>query len=196
MYRLAGQKVHSNSGQMWSLSLRDNRWCHSRRYPKWLERRIFKDDKCWWPGVHGESRVQLKCICSNRDGPRDYHSKRSKSHREKQVTYDITHRWNLKRGYKWTCLQNGNRVTDVEKNVWSLGRSGGMDKLGDWNWHIHTTLYKIWRRECNPLPCSCLENLMDEGARWAPSHGSLVGTTHGVTRSQTRLSDSHTHIHI
>ena len=30
-------------------------------------------------------------ICSNMDGPRDYHTKCSKSDREKQVSYDITY---------------------------------------------------------------------------------------------------------
>ena len=33
----------------------------------------------------------------------------------------------------------------------------------------------------NPLQCSCLVNPMDRGTWWA--------TVHGVTRSQTRLSD-------
>ena len=33
----------------------------------------------------------------------------------------------------------------------------------------------------NPLQYSCLQNPMDGGARWA--------TVHGVTKSQTRLSD-------
>ena len=33
----------------------------------------------------------------------------------------------------------------------------------------------------HPLPYSCLENPMDRGAWWA--------TVHGVTESQTRLSD-------
>ena len=33
----------------------------------------------------------------------------------------------------------------------------------------------------NPLRYSCLENPMDKGAWWA--------TVHGVTKSQTRLSD-------
>ena len=35
----------------------------------------------------------------------------------------------------------------------------------------------------NPLQYSCLENPMDRGACWA--------TVHGVTKSQTRLSDQH-----
>ena len=33
-------------------------------------------------------------ICSNMDGPRDYHTKWSKS--ERQIPYDITYMWNLK----------------------------------------------------------------------------------------------------
>ena len=37
----------------------------------------------------------------------------------------------------------------------------------------------------NTLQYSCLENSMDRGAWWA--------TAHGVAKSQTRLSDFHTH---
>ena len=35
-------------------------------------------------------------ICSNMDGPRDYHRKWSKSESERQIPYDITYMWNLK----------------------------------------------------------------------------------------------------
>ena len=35
-------------------------------------------------------------ICKIIDGPRGYHTKRSKSERERQLPYDITYRWNLK----------------------------------------------------------------------------------------------------
>ena len=35
-------------------------------------------------------------ICSNMDGPGDYHTKWSKSDRERQISYDITYKWNLK----------------------------------------------------------------------------------------------------
>ena len=34
--------------------------------------------------------------CSNMDGPRDYHTKWSKSERERKIPYDITYMWNLK----------------------------------------------------------------------------------------------------
>ena len=40
----------------------------------------------------------------------------------------------------------------------------------------------------NPLQYSCLENSMDKGT-WQV-------TVHGVAKSQTQFSDSHTHIYI
>ena len=49
---------------------------------------------------------------------------------------------NLKIWYKWTYLQNRNRVTDVENKI-MVTKEGEGDKLGDWNYHIHTTIYKI-----------------------------------------------------
>ena len=36
-------------------------------------------------------------ICSNMDGPRDYHTKWSQSDRERQLSYDTTYMWNLKK---------------------------------------------------------------------------------------------------
>ena len=41
-------------------------------------------------------REQNNAICSNMDGPRDYHTKGSKSKREKQIPYDIIYMRNLK----------------------------------------------------------------------------------------------------
>ena len=35
-------------------------------------------------------------ICSNMDATRYYHTKWSKSERERQIPYDITYMWNLK----------------------------------------------------------------------------------------------------
>ena len=37
-------------------------------------------------------------ICSNMDATRDYHTKWSKSERERQTPYDIIYMWNLKHG--------------------------------------------------------------------------------------------------
>ena len=51
------------------------------------------------------------------NGPREYYAKWSKSDRERQTSYDITYTWNLKKWYKWTYLQNINRLTDIEKKL-------------------------------------------------------------------------------
>ena len=37
-------------------------------------------------------------ICSNMDATRDSHTKWSNPERERRITYDITHMWNLKYG--------------------------------------------------------------------------------------------------
>ena len=41
-------------------------------------------------------REQNNATCSSMDGPRDYHTKQSKSERERQMPYGITYVWNLK----------------------------------------------------------------------------------------------------
>ena len=64
------------------------------------------------------------------------------SDRERQISYDIAWMWNLKKCYKWTYLQNRNRVTDVENKLMvTRGESGvgGRDKLG----LTYTLMYKI-----------------------------------------------------
>ena len=40
-------------------------------------------------------------ICSKVDGPRDYHTKQSKSERDRQIPYDITYLCNLKYETNW-----------------------------------------------------------------------------------------------
>ena len=48
------------------------------------------------------------------DEPRCYHTKGNKSTKTDINQYEIAYLWNLKKGYKWTYLQNGNRPTDIE----------------------------------------------------------------------------------
>ena len=56
-------------------------------------------------------------ICNNMNGHRDYHTKWIKSDRERQMLCDITYKWNLKKWYKWTYLQNRNRLTGIENKL-------------------------------------------------------------------------------
>ena len=63
------------------------------------------------------------------DGPRNYHTKWSKSDRERQIyhLYVESKIW-----HKWTYLQNRNRLTDIENKlmVTKGEREWGRDKLG------------------------------------------------------------------
>ena len=44
---------------------------------------------------------------------------------EREISYNITYMWNLKKRYKWTYLQNRNRLTDIEnKFVVTKGEGG------------------------------------------------------------------------
>ena len=43
----------------------------------------------------GHKKEWNHAICSNMDGSRDYYTKWSKSDRERQISYDSTHMWNL-----------------------------------------------------------------------------------------------------
>ena len=66
---------------------------------------------------------------SNKDRPGDYHTKWSKSDRERH--YDSIDMWNLKRWSKWTYLQSRNR--DKESNLWlPKGQREGII-LGVWD---------------------------------------------------------------
>ena len=58
------------------------------------------------------------------DGPRNYHTKRSKSERERQIPHDITF-VESKIQHKSTYLKNKNRLTDIENRVViATGREG------------------------------------------------------------------------
>ena len=49
----------------------------------------------------------------------------------------------------------------------------------DWATSLSLFTFMRWRRNGNPLQCSCLENPRDEGAWWA--------VVYGITQSRTRL---------
>ena len=56
--------------------------------------------------------------------------------------------WNLEKWSSWTSLQGRNWDTEVEnKRMDTKGESGAggewCDKLGDWDWHVYTNMYKV-----------------------------------------------------
>ena len=46
--------------------------------------------------VHSNQKEWNLAICNNMDGTRMYYAKRNKPVRERQLSYDFTHMWNLK----------------------------------------------------------------------------------------------------
>ena len=83
-------------------------------------------------------------ICRDVDESRDCHTEWSKSEREKQVLDINAYMWNLEKWYRWTGLQGRNWDTDVEnKHMDTKEGKGGWGELGDWDWNIYTTKYKI-----------------------------------------------------
>ena len=102
--------------------------------------------------------------------------------------------------------------------AWKIPRTeepGGLQSMGLQSWtSLSLFTFMHWRRKCNPLQCSCLENPRDGGAWWAAISGVAQSRTrlkrfsssssnsgnptdgdtwnaavHGVTNSRTRLSD-------
>ena len=71
--------------------------------------------------------------------PRDCHTEWSKSDRERQISYAITYMWNLKAGYKWTYLQNRNRVIECRKQAYGC---------------CFCSVSKLCITLCEPMDCS------------------------------------------
>ena len=72
-------------------------------------------------------------ICSNTDGPRDYHTKWSKSDKDK---YDITYMWNLKKNGTNELIYKTETDPQTLKTNLRLPKGkggGGRDKLGVWD---------------------------------------------------------------
>ena len=57
--------------------------------------------------------------------PRDYHTKRKKSDRERQVSYKITYMWNLKKKYTNELNYKIETYSDLENNLRLLKEKGG-----------------------------------------------------------------------
>ena len=69
------------------------------------------------------------------DGPRDSHTKRSKSAREIQISYDITYMWNHKKNGTNELIYKIEIESQMGKQTYGYqgGKELGRDKLGDWN---------------------------------------------------------------
>ena len=85
-------------------------------------------------------KEQNNAICSNVDATRDSHTKCSKSERERQISYDIIHMWNLKQ--RKMNLSTKQKQTHGHREqtcvCQGVGRAGWTGSLGlvDANYYI------------------------------------------------------------
>ena len=104
----------------------------------------------------------------------------------KIVLHFFTIYFNLKTFVKLVHYRNPERnstslFTKLKLDVENLRLpvdTGERNTLGDWYWHIHTSIHKTVGNG-NPLQYSCLENPMDREAWWA--------IVHSLAKSQTWL---------
>ena len=120
------------------------------------------------------SKKWNNAICSNMNGPRDYHTKWSKSDREREISFDITYMWNWgfpsgSAGRESTCNARDTKDTFL---IPELGRSPG----GGYG---------------NPLQYSYLENPMD----WRAWQAIQSKGSQGVGRDWVTNTHTHTHTH-
>ena len=102
-------------------------------------------------------------VFSNMDGPRDYHTKWSKSGRERQIPYDITYMWNLK--YDTGDFPGGAVVKNLPANARDMGLSPGPGRS-----HMPEQLtslrtlepasHSYWARVPQLLKPTCLEPVL------------------------------------
>ena len=101
------------------------------------------------------------------DGPGNWHTKWSKSDRERQISYDSTYMGNQKKMIQANLFtkQKQTQTHRLQKQTYGYQRlTKGKEKLGVWDWHIHTTIFKtdnqqgptIQHRELCSLFCNNL----------------------------------------
>ena len=81
-------------------------------------------------------------ICSNIDGPGEYHTKWNKSDRKTNILWYHLY-VESKKWYNWTYLQNRNRLTELENELMvTMGSTEERNRMGVWDWHVHTVIFK------------------------------------------------------
>ena len=102
-----------------------------------IDRGMNKEDVVHiYNGISAIKKEWNNAICNNRDGPRDDHSKWSKSEKDK---YDITYMWNLIKNNTNGLIYKTEIDSHILKaNLWLLkgilGWDGAeSDKFGDWD---------------------------------------------------------------
>ena len=89
-----------------------------------------------------------KLLCSNMDGLRDYYTKWGKF-KQRQTNHDITYVESNKKMIQMNLFTKQKQTHRLWKQIYHYqrGKMEGRDKLGVWNKHIYTTIYKIINKD-------------------------------------------------
>ena len=72
-------------------------------------------------------------ICSNKDGPRDYHTKLGRSEKERQIPYGTTYVWNLSCYTNELTYETETDSQAARTDLWLPRMRGwGREELGVW----------------------------------------------------------------
>ena len=92
-------------------------------------------------------RNKNPALCRDVNEPRDCHTEWIKSEREKQISYINRYTmWNLENRYRWTCLQSGNRDTDIENKCVDI-KGGEVEWHEQGGWGCHINIYTEIKRK-------------------------------------------------
>ena len=120
-------------------------------------------------------------------GPGDYHTEWSKSDRERQISYDIAHMWNLK---KMVCVFSRSVMSD---SLWSLGLPSTPvhgDSPGKYiGVDCHALLLRFFPTQgSNPGLLHCrwiLQHMSHQGSSW--NRVTDVGKKRKFTKEERRV---------
>ena len=67
-----------------------------------------------------------------------------KSEKERQIPYDIIHMWNLIKMIQKNLFTKQKQTHRFQNQTYGFQREtvGRSDKLGVWNWHVNTPMYR------------------------------------------------------
>ena len=121
-----------------------------------INRGLDKEDMYMYKGILFSHKKEWNdAICSNMDGPTDYTNEVSQR-KASIIWYHLN--MESKKWYKWTYLQNGNRLTDfVNKRMFIKRKDGGereREGLGTWD-----GICTLWHMEQGP---KVQENLLNK----------------------------------
>ena len=143
--------------------------------------------KQWNPGDVGSWKVREKCVSGGCDeqyqlppynpGEEDQKGSPTSGNMECFSLYWMGSPWN---STHLPLLSEKAMAPHSSTHAWKIPwmeepgglQSTGLLKVGH-NWVTSLSLFTFmhWRRKCNPLQCSCLENPRDGGALWAAVYG-------------------------